>query len=238
MFSGFVVSVLDEWFYITAGHILRDIRTAIASGSSFDNWRLDDQTAKNQFNGIAVPYEFDAEKWLVIRDETSGLDYAAVQLSDFYRRPLEVGGIIAIAKNAWGDHVTEYDHWVLMGIPSETVNYDGETIITARVIMSPLIPSKEPVSAGEKAQNQFYAKPIDNSESIFKSAVGLSGAPVFLLKKVGEQWKYKLIGIQSTWYELTKILAICPFFSLGLELEKIVAEAHAILNHPKDKPNL
>ena len=225
MFSGFIVDVSGEWFYITAGHILRDIRTALATGSSFDIWRLDDQTASNQFNGIAVPYEFDLEVWLAIYDGESGLDYAAVHLDGLYRKQLEAGGIIAIEKNSWGDHVTEYDYWVLIGIPSESVNYDEKTIITAKIVMSPLVEAEEPLQAGVKAQNQFYAKPADNSESIFKNADGLSGAPVFLLKKVDEQWKYKLIGVQSAWYESTKILAICPFYSLGLELERIIAEA-------------
>lgn len=183
VFSGFVVDVLGEWFYVTAGHILRDIRTALTSGSSFDVWRLDDQTAGNRFNGKAVPYGFDAETWLELQNATTGLDYAAVHLGDFYRRQLEAGGVTAIARNAWSDHVSEHDHWVLVGIQSESVAYDGKTVITARVVISPLIPVDEPILAGEKAQNQFYAKPIDGSEHFFKNADGMNGGPVFALKK-------------------------------------------------------
>jgi hypothetical protein len=29
LFSGFVVDIAGEWFYVTAGHILRDIRKAL-----------------------------------------------------------------------------------------------------------------------------------------------------------------------------------------------------------------
>lgn len=228
VFSGFIVDVLGEWFYVTAGHILRDIGSALASGSSFDVWRFDDQTAGNQFNGMAVPYEFDPETWLVLRDATTGLDYAATHLGDFFRRPLEAGGVSAIDRNAWSDHVTEHDHWVLVGIPSETVAYDGTTIISARVVVSPLIPADEPAIAGEKAQNQFYARPIEGSEHFFKDADGMSGGPVFTLKKLGEQWVYGVIGIQSAWYPASKTLAICPFSSFGFALEEIVAEARTI----------
>lgn len=228
VFSGFVVDVSGEWFYITAGHILRDVRTALESGSSFDVWRFDDQTAGHRFNGMAVPYEFDAEMWLVLCNAMTGLDYAAVHIGDFYRRQLEAGGVTAIARNAWSDHVTEHDHWVLVGIPSETVAYDGETVITARVVMSPLTPSDEPVLAGEKVQNQFYAKPIDGSECFFKDANGMSGGPVFALKKLGEKWGYGVIGVQSAWYPTSKTLAVCPFSSFGIALEEIVAEARAI----------
>jgi hypothetical protein len=228
VFSGFVVDVLDEWFYVTAGHILRDIRTALTSGSSFDHWRLDDQTAGNRYSGKAVPYAFDAEAWLVIEDATTGLDYAAVHLRDFYRRQLEAGGVTPIAKTAWSDHVTEYDHWILMGIPSESVEYDGETVITGRVVMSPLIPADEPSLAGDRANNQFFAKPLDGSDPIFKDADGMSGGPVFALKKVGDQWLYGVVGVQSAWYPTSKTLAICPFSSFGLALEEIVNEARAI----------
>lgn len=228
VFSGFVVDVSGEWFYVTAGHIIRDIRTALASGSSFDIWRLDDQTAGNRFNGMAVPYEFDEKAWLVLRDETTGLDYAAVHLSDFYRRQLEAGGVTAIARKAWSDHIAEHDHWILVGIPSESVAYDGQTIVRARVVMSPLISADEPVLAGEKAQSQFYAKPIDGSEKFFKDADGMSGGPVFALKKLGEKWAYGVIGVQSAWYPTDKTLAICPFSSFGFALEEVVAEARAI----------
>ncbi len=234
VFSGFVVDVSGEWFYVTAGHILRDIRSALASGSSFDVWRFDDQTAGNRFNGKAVPYDFDVETWLVLNDARTGLDYAAVHLGDFYRRQLVAGGVSAIARNAWSDHLTEHDHWVLVGIPSETVAYDEKTVITARVVMSPLIPADEPVLAGEKAQNQFYAKPIDGSEQFFKDADGMSGGPVFALKKVGEQWVYGVIGVQSAWYRTNKTLAICPFSSFGVALEEVVVEVRALQSQSGD----
>lgn len=237
VFSGFVVDVSGEWFYVTAGHILRDIRTALASDSSFDIWRLDDQTAGNRFNGKAVPYDFDAESWFVLEDVRTGLDYAAVHLRDFYRLQLEAGGVTPIARNAWSDHVTEHDHWILVGIPSETVEYDGETVITGRVVMSPLVPANEPDLAGDRANNQFYAKPIDGSDQFFNDADGMSGGPVFTLKKVSGQWVYGVMGVQSAWYSTSKILAICPFSSFGLALEEVVAEARAIQTQSLDTSN-
>jgi len=228
VFSVFVVDVSGEWFYVTAGHILRDIRMAIQSGSSFDRWRLDDQTAGNRFNGKAVPYDFDEKQWLVLEDERTGLDYAAVHLAGLYRWQLEAGGVTPIGPNAWSDHVTESDHWVLVGIPSEAVEYDGETAITGRVVMSPLVPADEPALAGDKANNQFYARPAEGSEEFFKDADGMSGGPVFALKKVGEQWLYGAIGVQSGWYRRSRTLAICPFSSFGITLQEVVAEARAI----------
>ena len=225
VFSGFVIDVCNEWIYITAGHILRDIRLATSAGSTFDIWRLGDQMAGSQFRNSTIPYSFLESDWLVIENEAIGLDYAAVPIRGLYRKQLEAGGVIAIGKDAWSDHVTDYDHWALIGIPAESVNYDGTNVITARIILVPIASSDEPESAGDKANNQFYAKPVDGSEQYFKDADGLSGGPVFTLKKVGACWLYNVMGIQSAWYPSSGKLAICPFSSFGLELERIMLGA-------------
>ncbi|MBI3523753.1 MAG: hypothetical protein HY066_04385 [Betaproteobacteria bacterium] len=237
VFSGFMIDVQGEWFYVTAGHIIPKIFKALAAGSSFDVWRFGDQTAGDRFKGIAVPYDFNADTWLVLEDQDLGLDYAAVHVGNFYRRQLEAGGVTAIGKEAWSDHTTECDHWSLVGIPSETVDYDGVTIITARVVIAPLVPAEEPELAGNKVQNQFYAKPLDGSDAFFKDADGFSGGPVFALKRVSDKWLYGVIGVQSAWYSSTKTLAICPFSSFGFALEEVVAEARRVQGQSGSAPS-
>ena len=237
VFSGFVVDVQGEWFYVTAGHILHRVRTALAAGSSFDAWRFGDLTAGDRFKGIAIPYDFNLDTWLVLHDEGLGLDYATVHVGVYYRRLLEAGGVEAIGKNTWSDHLADHDHWVLVGIPSETVDYDGQTLITARVVMTPLSRAEEPELAGDKAQNQFYARPADGSEAFFKDADGFSGGPVFALKRVSESWRYSVIGVQSAWYSTTKTMAICPFTSLGLALEEAVTEARNLQSQSLGGPS-
>ena len=220
VFSGFLVEAGGVWFYVTSGHILRDIRAALNAGVEFDVWRLDDQTAGNRFRDAAIPYAFDIDKWLVIENNKIGLDYAAVALDTIYRQQLEVGRAIPIGKIAWGDQFTEHDHWVLVGIPSETVAYDQETIITGRTVMMPLEHAEEPENAGRKAENKFYAR-LKNVGDI-KDIEGMSGGPVFAIKKVEGEWKYRVIGVQSSWYRSTRRIAACPFSSLGAALEELV----------------
>jgi hypothetical protein len=225
VFSGFLVEAGGVWFYVTAGHILRDIQASLKAGGEFDVWRLDDQTAGNRFKGVAIPYAFDIDRWLVIEDEEIGLDYSAVALDTIYRLQLEAGGAIPIGKKAWGDHLNEHDHWILVGIPSETVTYDQETIITGRTVMIPLEHAEEPALAGRKAETQFYARLKDVGN--VKDIDGVSGGPVFALKKFGGEWKYRVIGVQSSWYPSTRIIAACPFSLLGAALEDIVESAKA-----------
>jgi hypothetical protein len=228
LFSGFVVEVANRWFYITAGHILRDIQEAIKAGSFFDIWRLGDQTAGNHFGAAAIPYSFEPNHWIVLENEESGLDYAAVELSDIYRRQLKAGGVIPLASTSWDTHFSEHEYWALFGVPSESVLYDGETRISARVVMTPLIPAEAPPNTSQKVQNKFYAKLADGSEQYMKDIDGMSGGPVFSIKKINGSWAYSVIGVQSSWYPSDKVLAICPFVSFGIELEKVVQRRSGI----------
>ena len=231
VFSGFLVEVNDIWFYVTAGHILRDIRKAISQGATFDVWRLGDQTAGNRFNNTAIPFGFDIARWGVIENEELGLDYAAVPLEELYCRQLQAGGAIPIAKVAWGDHVTEHDQRALVGVPSATVSYDRKTLISAKVVVAPLELVDAPSGAGIKAQNQFFGRLKDDSLGMLRDVDGMSGGPVFALKKVEGTWKYSVVGVQSAWYEISRIIAACPFSSFALALEELVSSMRSSIEH-------
>lgn len=225
VFSGFVVDIAGEWFYMTAGHILRDIRAALAAGSKFDIWRLGDHTAGSKFENKAVPYDFKLEQWCVLEDPATGLDYAAVHLGGLYRQQLEVGGVIAFEEHTWSDPQTEHDHWALVGIPSESVAYDGESVISARLVLAPLLPAESPELSESRVTNQFYAKLADDSDNVIRSVVGMSGGPIVALRYVNDTWKYGVIGVQSAWYPSLRVIAACPFASFALALKPVVEEA-------------
>jgi hypothetical protein len=220
VFSGFLVDAGGLLFFLTAGHIIRDIREALDNGAKFDVWRFDDSTAHSGEQMPAIPYDFDPERWLTIENEDIGLDYAALPLQDIYCQLLDAGGARPIGKVAWGDHLQEHDHWALIGIPSETVEYDKETRITGKVVLLPLEPAETPQEAGGKSENQFYARltSMGNVQDID----GLSGGPIFSLKKTEEGWRYCLIGVQSGWYRKIRTTSACPITSLLVELEKLV----------------
>jgi hypothetical protein len=227
LFSGFVIDVRGEWFYVTAGHIARDIRNALASGSRFDVWRLGDCISGSKFKNTAVPYDVELERWLVLSDDDTGLDYAAVHLQELFRRQLEAGGVEPIGKNAWADHLGEFDQWALVGVPSESVDYDGKTNVSARFVMAPLVEADAPAEAAGKAMNQFYALLADGSEDFVHDVDGMSGGPIVAVKRSGTTLKYWVIGVQSGWYKSQRLIAACPFSSFASALEELVAEAQA-----------
>jgi hypothetical protein len=224
VFSGFVIDISGGWFYVTAGHILRDLQAALDTGSTFDVWRLGDQSAGHNFKNTGVPYAFELDHWLVIENEEAGLDYATVYLGGLYRSQLEAGGIAPFHLDAWSDHTVPHDRWALVGIPAESVGYDGKTLITARIVVAPLTATEAPPLAGAKEDNQFYARLDDDPKGVVKDLVGMSGGPIVMLKH-DEFWKYSIIGVQSGWYPGLRTIAACPIRSFVDALQPIVEEA-------------
>ncbi len=224
IYSGFLFKVLGLWFYITAGHVIREIEAATKAGFKFDVWRLGDQTAGNRFKNVAIPYSFNLDNWLVVENEDSGLDYAAVPLDQMSIMNLEAGGAQPLDKESWGDHVTEFDHWILVGMPSESVNYDNESVISGRVVLALLDSCDAPDSVWNDTANRFYARLQEGSEAFVKSVVGMSGGPIFALKKINGEWRYNVIGVQSSWFKNIRTIAACPISSFGLAIEKALSE--------------
>lgn len=227
VFSGFLVEIDSEWCFVTAGHVIRHIRLALQGGSTFDIWRFGDQTAAHRFTN-GVPYDFNLDHWLVLEDESIGVDYAGVLVTGLYRAQLAAGGAQPLPREAWSNHVSDREHWALVGIPSETVTYDGETMISAKVVVAALEMTNEPEAAGAKAANQFYASLKPDSLEYVNDVDGMSGGPVFALRKLGATWSYVVIGVQSGWYRSTRVITACPFESFGRVLEAAVREARRI----------
>ena len=174
----------------------------------------------------------------MIENEDTGLDYAVVVIGGLDRAQLEAGGAAPIARSAWADHVTEHDHWALVGVPSESVDYDGESIVKAKTSFIPLEPVNAPPEAKSRSENQFYArlKTDPNDARMVKDLDGMSGGPIFAFKKVEGIWRYAVIGVQSGWYRDKRIIAACPFSSLGFELEKMADERSSCVTRRRSPP--
>lgn len=229
VFSGFLVEVEAVWFFITAGHVIKQIREAMESGAQFDMWRLDDQTAGKHFRegGAAIPYDFKLDEWLEIEDEQEGIDYAATPICGLYRMQLEAGGAIPVRSDAWRYHDPTTRYWAMIGMPHEKVLYDNVSVISASIVIVPLIPTTPPEAATHKGANLFYARLADDAIHVVRSVEGMSGGPIFAIEKLDGEWKYWVIGVQSRWFPNSRVIGACPFASFAAELKAIVRVARA-----------
>ncbi len=225
VFSAFVIEIVGEWFLLTAGHVLTEIERARAAGKRLDVWRLGDQTGNRRFGSGSVPFDYNAEDWLVIDNRDTGLDYAALPLRPIYRAALVRAGIEPIREHVWDNPWTDdFERRALIGIPAESVHYDGNTQIRLKITLAPMSPTTPPAFTEEKADNQFYSKLDDDPLGVIQSIEGMSGGPIFSCKREGDVLRYRLLGIQSSWYKSDRITAGCPVATFAKAVEEALRQ--------------
>ncbi|MGO9465427.1 MAG: hypothetical protein ACLQVF_14890 [Isosphaeraceae bacterium] len=116
---GFVVSVADEWFMVTAGHCLADLEKAFRAGG-VQAIKLIDYMGTGAID--FTPHFFDYGKeprcWF---DEDNGVDFGFVHLRPYYRRLLEANRVVAMDEIQWKRQPPASDLEVcwMLGIPSQ-----------------------------------------------------------------------------------------------------------------------
>lgn len=220
VFSGFVVEIEGIWLYITAGHVLRRIREATDAGYAFSTWRFREGRLDPALRHSGIPYDFRLEEWLVIENDDTGLDYAAVGIYGLTRANLEVGGVVPVKEHTWGEYTAEHDYWALVGAPAERVSHDGRSTLSLSLTLIPLEESAPPEPDTAKSDNRFYARIPANAECTVENIDGMSGGPIFALKRLENEIRYKAIGIQSGWFRPDRILFACPFSTFANELAR------------------
>jgi hypothetical protein len=205
-FSGFVIEVGDTWFYVTAGHVLKqmekrlaDPRVTIKYLSLFDGFH------DSPHEG-GVPFCVDGAGRWVIDDDEAGLDAGVILLSPCYRAALERNGIVPITPGCWeGIDEMQFDGFAVLGLPDELLEKKprtgvrGERIIGGgRAVLTFLVASDSQPVAKPKPQNAWFAGTMKASESELGDMDGMSGGPIFCFKK-GPPFSYGVVAVQSCW---------------------------------------
>lgn len=223
--SGFILSCAGQWFYITAGHAIEAIKILHSAGAIFDRWRLSDATAGGEYPDKALPYDFDIDDWAFINEHETGADCAAIPITGITRMGLEAGGVKPLEENAWMNAGEPFDQWLLYGTPSETVEYNEESVITARTVMVAAKQCDPPSNTIAPKDQLLYAKLIDDSINVVNDIDGMSGGPIFGVQHIPEGFRYSIIGIQAGWYKHQRMLVICPIADFASQLLECVKSA-------------
>ena len=208
--SCFRVELKGYWWLVTAGHVINGLNAAIDQGARVRDFNLHDKLAGNSFD-FSVPIDYESDSWVVVEGLPDGADYAACPLISLYRRCLEVGGIQAIAEQAWGPPpFDQYDHWLLAGIPKESLEVvEGKNVL--KLTLMPASPCEPPINttflpSPNKVYGRLITQPELDGVSI-RDIDGMSGCPVFGVNIHDGKVTYWLIGVQSSWYRDSRTVA-------------------------------
>jgi hypothetical protein len=233
--TAFVVAVGDEWFLLTAGHTLADLKAACQSGRRIIKARLIDSPGRSQQMG-PIPFDFDLDQCAFV--DADGLDYGLIHLRFHYAELLRKGERRAFDRSHWGSPSGRYDDYVLLGFPSshrlirstrvgpETTQVD----VASATPLLPLQPTPDPPECLVKAAERFYAKVprglgyVEGElRPVLDDIEGMSGGPVVGVR-YGDDGTidYELIAVQSTWAKDSRVLAACPVQKLLSTLEEMI----------------
>jgi hypothetical protein len=226
--TSFVLSVSDHWFLITAGHSFYLIREElIHKGWTLAKCSLVDSLGINAKFDDPIPFPFDINKGFFfpgIDKEDYSFDYGFYPLSEYFKKMLVSNNVEPLNEEVWKKQPENVDLSVLIGIPSELINYGNDIDIISCLIYADIVEVK-PARFKDVSLPQIYAKIQFDNE--IKSIEGMSGGPFFGFKifENGEM-RYWLLGLQSRWLPKSKCIAICPIQVFGLMLESFISESH------------
>jgi hypothetical protein len=222
--SAFLISMRNNWFLVTAGHVLGDIEKARTKGQILTDFKLDDTfgvTAK--FKDHSVPFvDFD-QCWKQHVD-LEGMDFGVIQISQHTGTLLQSE---PVAENCWKDIPTEFEHYYLLGAPDplqviDTVGGLHFRHVLAFFEVEPI--SDPPETFVRPSARVFYRIPkrlISEVGKQLDDIDGMSGCPLIGVKESGEsKGHYYFLGIQSGWDPRSRLAWATPLKGIGEWLEK------------------
>jgi hypothetical protein len=219
--TALVLSVNGRWFLATAGHILREV-DELTNKSEYQlvGCQLVDFLGVEATHRETVPFVYK-DSHPVYNDE-AGFDYGIMFLSPYYENLLRANKVEALNEDIWKRPPKTSDYYFLLGIPSELVKYEPESI-RLEPIMWKIEPTEKPERFQETNDYMFFGR-ITLDEEV-NSIRGMSGGPIFGVH-VGEyETRYWLIAIQSKWLPESHYIAGCSAELLGDIIQHSIDQA-------------
>ena len=215
--SGLIINIRGVYYFLTAGHILKNLEEALRSENVLIHGSvLADTFGPGAASSYPIPIDLLNEPKFYIDDEEEGLDFGIIMLRPYYIELLKKNGIVAIHEENWvkqGD--LDFHGYAMLGFPREFVSTIQEkskkNLQTVGVVSPTMIFFKKPSTPPENIKKTKYQRfigeirqdiPIDSIE-------GMSGGPIFGFN-LNSPSRYWVVAIQSAWLKDRKITIGCP----------------------------
>ena len=213
-FSGFVLSVRDTWHLVTAGHILKDLDKKTQNKEvKLTGCLLIDNFGLNVVSHTPIPFDYDNSSRYYIDDKADGLDFGLIALRPYYRRLLEVNGIVPVSEENWIYQPSiKFEHYIMLGLPTQFISRDiRENEITTSISPTMIGVTKledPPQDLPQTTFRRLVAK--INAPLLVNDIDGMSGGPILGFSKEKGGLMYWIVAIQSSWIPQKKIIFGCP----------------------------
>jgi hypothetical protein len=233
-YTGFVVSLNDEWLFVTAGHVLKGLEEAIrAKHVKILHCCLADHYGEEAKHPVPIPFNIEYANKVYIDDDALGVDVALIILDEVSRRLLETNNIRPIPQEnceLW--ETIEFDYYAVLGFPEELFDRRRwHTAAGATVIggVRPLLMFGTRVDAAPRykpaASYPWFALELKDKGEI-KSIVGMSGGPILgFHRRPGQTHLYTAVAVQGWWDKERRIAFATSLPHVMSALKKMLRDA-------------
>ena len=123
VFSGFLLEVHGVYFWVTAGHCLKELDALLASdrvqvcGGGFMDYFGYEAVHKH-----SVPFQYEPGCGYYVTQPQHGIDFGLVALNDLQIRAFQANKLIAISReNSAHQRGLTFDFYMMLGIPEDRV---------------------------------------------------------------------------------------------------------------------
>jgi hypothetical protein len=224
--SGFFLTIRGAWNLVTAGHVLQDLERQLRRDEiEVLLCRLIDTFGANRVTDLPTPFDFEGASKLHVNDDALGLDFGLILLRPLFEASMKANGILPFSEVDWIKQPEEFQRHFMMGLPA-ILNPALEADSEGRVSWSIRIVHKEdgpPAGVEPTSFARFWGR-LEPSERV-PDIRGMSGGPIFGLAndKEGRQ-RYWPVAIQSGWFPQYRIVAGTPLRTMGMLMERYLAE--------------
>jgi len=226
--SGCLLDLGETLFYLTAGHVLKQLNTNIQAGAArIVIARFVDRFGPRVPKEQLLPFEYVPRRAIAMYEEEYDVDFGLIILDDLYRNIFNSSGKLPITEKDLlesdvGPHCDEFG---VLGVPEEFSTFRDTGRSFARSVTTALIPV-EVIHEGTLSHATGRAPRLQGrvrNDAKLKSLKGTSGGPVFGFTR-SKPDKYFIVGIQSAWDRSTRTAYICPLQVIWLFLGPVAAK--------------
>jgi len=229
--SFFVASVSDQWFLVTAGHVLKHLDRAVRERYiQVEHYFLVDYLGHRDTINYPVPFPYETEPKFFIDDEALGIDFGFIPVRELFKEGMKRNGITPISEKHWTREVDPSiaAYWML-GFPEEVNRTFNEPIKAGEDrkggVASVIISADRVEDSSHGEAPTTYPRFIGriNIEIPF-GIKGMSGGPIFGLTRTPDNLVgYTVVALQSRWERSTRTIYGCPIGVFGEILARHVA---------------
>lgn len=229
-FSGCLLGAADHYFWMTAGHCLKDhLDTPIRNGNLqlFDGGFADYFGLNVGDKKYRVPFTYSPGDGFYVEDAGRGLDFGFIPLDSLTVKCFLANGVKPVGPVDWlTDRETKFDHYKMYGIPAHLNKFERDASGQPRGGIQPVMVSIDPLdrmSDENLLSNEWFFGRLNPNAGDLKDIAGMSGGPIYGFTRLEEnKWTYKIIALQSRWFPRTRTIFGCSLPSVVQALHEAI----------------